>query len=1380
MLSIANVSSAAAASNYYEKDNYYAKDDPEHKQNSEWYGKGAEKLDLEGQVKKEDFQNVLKGKLPNGETLGRKENNEIVHASGIDLTFSAPKSVSIKAEVMQDKNMYEAHKKAVLKALNYAEKNLIETRKMINGEIVLEKAPNITAALFQHDVSRNLDPQLHTHCVLSNVVERDDKKWRSAHFGKIFENKLLLGQIYRSELAYELAKKGYELVITGKHSLFELKEIPDSLIRDFSSRSKEIAKAGESYENLNARIKAELTLRTRNYKKEVTNELLTARWQLILEEHDKAKQPTKVVQISDSNNSDPTLKNYIQNKWEAFCKKFDLYYLQSNRHIDRDIPARHSQKSVETLALDYAISHLSERQSVWEESDLLKHSLSYSLGKANLEKIAKELQNYKDNGTLLIAQQKLAAFENPLTTKTTLLREHETISLMKLGKGAVSPIISLTKIEQSLKETTVNLGQKEAISLILNSKDRVIGIQGVAGAGKTFMLQHAHFLFKEQGYTMRGLAPSASASNTLESEAGIKSETIHKFLFRYDGLIHGRGTEAGKQKMRADLANTIVVVDEASLSSTGQINALLKLSIELDFRIVLVGDSKQLNAVEAGKPFEQLQNAGMQTAVMDDIIRQKNIALKSAVYDSIQGDIVSAMDKLGDNIIEPTIKLVDTENGKQLLANLAAHEWLRLSDKDRNETLLTAPSHKIRETINAEIRNQLIFEGKLKGEPIIFKALESKGLTIAEMCQSKNYEAGNSVLFNRKYQTLGIDRGDCLLVESVKNNSVILKKEDGKLIEWQPSKLINEKRANHEIFENRQFLVQAGEQLRWTRNSSDNKEIINSKNISFVESKENKYIFKDNDGKFLVLQHNDTNLKHLEYAYASTVHAAQGKTYTNVIGVMESTHPNLTTQKSFYVTLSRAKFNATLITDDKGKLTSTLRAQTGERVSATEHQTFKKIQKENQPLSQNLNSKKSYKTLAAKPLLNRRYRETHTIKEIYNQLYKKLPEILPQFGFRSHNGYYISTSESKVDGSIGKKGKVYVYANNPGVLVDYTRGNKSIWDYIKDNYMPAASKSEMMQYLTDISGLSHSGLNTPLKDNLNISPQSKPIVLPQIVQVDLKLMGSINNYATDTLYNNPKAIKVLNYLKNERGYDFDTIKSMGLGCIDSKKALGKYLKVSGFSDEKIKEAYKTLHYIGQSHNLVIPYQNAKGEIIGFAARNINYQETDKIGKYLYTKGLSLSDSLLNIQSLSSNKEKEVILVEGMFDALHAKAKGINNVVALGGTAFNQRQLMTLHEYGIKSISLCLDNDKAGQEATTRIKEVISKSNLTLNIKDISLPHNIKDPDQMIKERGIDSFNKLISTSQPINSIQSNLTSTLTSKNDIIRSNENNRSIDLEI
>ena len=226
------------------------------------------------------------------------------------------------------------------------------------------------------------------------------------------------------------------------------------------------------------------------------------------------------------------------------------------------------------------------------------------------------------------------------------------------------------------------------MKLILSGKDRTVSVQGYVGTGKTAMLNRA--LLEKRGFKVKGLVPSASAARTPASEAGIESETLQRFLVRNAGVAEGRLTDEGERTMRTTFENTVLVVDEGSLASTVQARDLLRIANVLRVpRVVLVGDEKQLDAVDADKPFAQ--RAGMKTATVDEIMRQRDPSLKAAVEASLAGDAEKAFEKLGDDAAG-----VKADN----LAGAAAARWLRLSAPERGNAGLMAPSHALREEIN--------------------------------------------------------------------------------------------------------------------------------------------------------------------------------------------------------------------------------------------------------------------------------------------------------------------------------------------------------------------------------------------------------------------------------------------------------------------------------------------------------------------------------------------------------------------------------------------------------------------------------------------------------------------------------------------------------
>ena len=294
-----------------------------------------------------------------------------------------------------------------------------------------------------------------------------------------------------------------------------------------------------------------------------------------------------------------------------------------------------------------------------------------------------------------------------LTTDKAIIDETETIALMERGQGRSKPVMRKWIAAPLLHNGRLTQGQKEAVTMILSSKDRVVGVQGYAGTGKTAMLDRGRSLAVKSGWRMVGLAPSASAAATLGSEAGIRSETLQRFLARNAGVAEGRLKLGAERRMRASYRKTVLVVDEGSLASTVQARDLLRIADRLRIpRVVLVGDEKQLDAVDAGKPFAQLQRAGMKTVVMDEILRQKDPALKEAVRASLAGDVRGAFAKLGESIAE-----VKADN----LAGAAAARWLKLSPEERENTGLMAPSHAMRQTVNGHIRERLARDGIIHG-----------------------------------------------------------------------------------------------------------------------------------------------------------------------------------------------------------------------------------------------------------------------------------------------------------------------------------------------------------------------------------------------------------------------------------------------------------------------------------------------------------------------------------------------------------------------------------------------------------------------------------------------------------------------------------------
>ena len=499
---------------------------------------------------------------------------------------------------------------------------------------------------------------------------------------------------------------------------------------------------------------------------------------------------------------------------------------------------------------------------------------------------------------------------------------------MQSGQGRGAAPMRARSVDKALRNGPLTSGQREAVKLVLSAKDRVVGVQGYAGTGKTAMLNRARALIEKRGFEVRGLAPSASAARTLSQESGIESETLQRFLARNAGVAEGRLSPKAEKAMRQAFAKTVLVVDEGSLASTIQARDLLRIATALRLpRVVLVGDAKQLDAVDAGKPFAQLQAAGMQTAMMRDILRQKDPDLKAAVEASLGGDVERAFEKLGDNV-----EAVKRDN----LAGAAAARWLALSPEARERAGLIAPSHKLRERINAIIRERLVRGGAVRGPALTTERLVSRGYTNAEKTLAAHYRPRDVVAFHRPYQRLGVEKGDELRVLGANRDegTVRLEGKDGETVTWQPAKLAA-RAGGVEVYRSDTMELRAGDRIRWTRNDAG-LGLVNSATAEVAGVKDGTVSLRLEDGRTLDLRTGDPQLRHVDRAWASTVHAFQGRTVDHVIAAMEANHPHLTTQKSFYVEISRARHRAELVTDDREALKERLEAATGERIAALE------------------------------------------------------------------------------------------------------------------------------------------------------------------------------------------------------------------------------------------------------------------------------------------------------------------------------------------------------------------------------------------------------------------------------------------------------------
>jgi ATP-dependent exoDNAse (exonuclease V) alpha subunit len=346
-------------------------------------------------------------------------------------------------------------------------------------------------------------------------------------------------------------------------------------------------------------------------------------------------------------------------------------------------------------------------------------------------------------------------------------------------------------------------------------------------------------------------------------------------------------------------------------------------------RLVLVGDVKQLGSVGAGAAFAQLQAAGMTTSRLAEVVRQTNAETREAVMASIDGHAgkaLSALDRGGGKVIEATTP-------KDRFEAMARH-YLSLSPAERTRTLVIEPSRDGRDTLTGMIRENLASRGELSQDRLQFAALEARGMTRAEAREAASYAIGDVVRFNRDYATKDVRRGEALTVSAIdpERGRVALAGRDGRSLDWHPRQW---GAGKSEVFEPKAMELRTGDRVQFTRNDRDAGRINGlGGTVTGLDISTGHATLKLVNGREQRLDLSDPRDTHLRHAYVQTAHAAQGQTAERVLIHADSRSTNLVDQKMLFVALSRAKWEAVIVTDDRDRLVRALTERAGEKQTA--------------------------------------------------------------------------------------------------------------------------------------------------------------------------------------------------------------------------------------------------------------------------------------------------------------------------------------------------------------------------------------------------------------------------------------------------------------
>ncbi|WP_420238255.1 MobF family relaxase [Telmatobacter bradus] len=877
MLTISKALSAKQAQTYHarefasEQQNYWSQDRQAY---SEWCGALAEEWNLHGAVHAEHFANLSDGQHPeNGAQLVKhqpartyeneygKQVTSVEHRAGWDATFSAPKSVSLTALVGGDVHVREAHRESVRVALGELERY---TQARIGNIHAPENTGKFLAATFEHDTARPVDgyaaPQLHTHAVVFNMTVCENGQSHALQERSLFQSQHYATSVYRSELAMRLQKLGYEIEI-GKHGQPEIKGYTQEYLDASSPRREQIKEHLQEIGREGAGAAQVAAHRTRDKKEIQSQEVVLRR------HHELAVQ---------------------------FGNQADRVVAQAREHAQQFEPGQ--EKAVQQSAT-YARNHVFEHSAVQDERTILQSMLDRGMGQLTYDEVRQEFSRRVTSGEFCIISHKEGRAAPQYTTAEMVRMEKAIIAGMQQGNHGDFMLVSpQVRIWTEDRHPELNVSQLRAVDEIFLAREKIVGLEGVAGTGKTTTLSVIREGAKSAGYHVEGFAPTSRAAQKL-SEAGIKTSTLQQHL------AYGTRPDAGEKRL--------YVLEESSLASTRQMHEFIQ-RLHANDRVLLVGDTRQHESVEAGRPFAQLQEAGMKTAKLDGIVRQRDPELKYVVEQLARGEVRQAVASLDDQ------GRVHEYTGREERIAAIAKEYARSPQR----TLVVSPDNRSRMEINQRIHSELQTRGLVNREEHTVKMLVPRQeMTGADRTWARQYQVDDILRYSRSSQETGIKKGEYTRVVGVnaQKNLVTVVRADGSEQTYDPRRQMSviAYRAQEKAFS-------VGDRIQFT--SPDNELKIANRELGIVEEfgADGRMRLKLDGGRNVAIdpeQH-----PHIDHGYAMTSYSSQGQTAERVLVHVDTElgAKDLLNNRMAYVAISRGQNDAQVFTNNAGKLADVL------------------------------------------------------------------------------------------------------------------------------------------------------------------------------------------------------------------------------------------------------------------------------------------------------------------------------------------------------------------------------------------------------------------------------------------------------------------------
>ena len=868
------------------QEGYYQKVDTP----SRWYGEGARLLGLEGKVKREDLIEVLQGHLPNGEDISSRGGRQAERRMATDLTISVPKSVSILAIAGGDPRIDGVLQDAMEYTAKFIERESIVAR-IGKGGVETERTGKMVCAGYQHNDARMVDgladPDWHMHLLIMNATQRADGRWvaRDLDFGERNILRMTADYAMKAYLADRLQGLGYGIRITKDG--FEIEGITQADIDAFSRRARQVDERLEAQGLTRAGSTTEqrdhATLDTREDKTKLSRVELTYQIRARVREHG-----------------------------------LDLDAL--TREARERGPVAAHDISIDAVAS--AARHMGERESVFSHTLARMEAVKAGIGGATLESVEAAMRDGA-GGLLNVGDGKL-------TTRDTLYREQEILAQFASGRDQLAPMTTLTEAQAVIERTegamgagkSLSEGQRDAILAALTTEDRVFGIVGAWGVGKTTgAIRPIVAQAKLEGFHVIGMTPTTQAKKELLGANTDEVMTMAAWLktkpeTREDGTI-----------LRNEAR--LFVLDEGAMVGGADMDLVLK-KLEMEGgRLLVVGDPQQLPSVGAGRPMKQAMDAGaLRFAKITEVQRQTDPRLKQMAQVWADGDAKAAVAIAKNYMAEVTVTESDWKAAGKTVCDKPSREvrqaalvretstaYLALSAADRADTVLMTSTNKLRTAINARVREGLKGRGDIDANEVTLRAIDKVSLTSEQLSHPESYQDRPDLLI-RMVEGRGAHRREVdWYVRGVERGRVILENGAGEQRRWNPATA-----RSPSVYSSREIRLAVGDEVNFRdssglRNSQDR--VDNGADAKVVRLDPVGPVVLLEDGREVTLRAEQAHP--VDYGYCRTVHKAQGMTKGRAMYAVESVGQNALAQLAG-VACTREKESLHILTDSPEKV----------------------------------------------------------------------------------------------------------------------------------------------------------------------------------------------------------------------------------------------------------------------------------------------------------------------------------------------------------------------------------------------------------------------------------------------------------------------------